>query len=38
MPQIRKVLRMGILWSGVGFLPELFFSFAQLFVPSTAQS
>ena len=38
MPQIRKIMRIGTLWLGVGFLPELFFSFAQLFVPSTVQS
>ena len=37
MPQIRKVMRLGVLLFHVGFLPDLFFSFAQLLVPSIIQ-
>jgi hypothetical protein len=37
MPQIRKVMRMGVFWFHIGFLPQLFFSFAQLIIPSETQ-
>lgn len=38
MPQIRKVMRMGVFWFHIGYLPQLFFSFAQLIVPSQTQA
>jgi hypothetical protein len=37
MPQIRKVMRMGAFWFHIGYLPQLFFSFAQLIIPSQSQ-